>query len=205
MAEIKIPRIKAAARIILFNDLIITMIYRILSYDAFDSEKLNEVFDRLSDAQKNYIKRKNENSAKQSLAARALLATLLKEHYGEDLVGCIAADEKGRLYIDGRPDIFVSISHSKDAVAAAVSKKAIGIDIEHIRPVSEKLQKRICKESLGTEDEFFKIWTLKEAYVKASGIPFSKILALDVKEFPESAEFFSQKKHGYYITVVEMK
>ena len=181
------------------------MIYRILSYDAFDSEKLNEVFDRLSDAQKNYIKRKNENSGKQSLAARALLATLLKEHYGEDLVGCIAADEKGRLYIHDRPDIFVSISHSKDAVAAAVSKKAIGIDIEHIRPVSEKLQKRICKESLGTEDELFKIWTLKEAYVKASGIPLSKILALDVKEFPESAEFFSQKKHGYYITVVEMK
>lgn len=181
------------------------MIYRVLSGDDFAESELVEVFNRLSGAQKNYIKRKNEKSAKQSLAARALLCRLLTEYCPEDLARDISSDQKGRLYVDGRPDIFVSISHSRDMVAAAVSDKPVGVDVEYIRTVSEKLKKRVCREMPETQDDFFKVWTLKEAYLKASGIPFSKMLSLSVKCINESVQVFTQEKLGYYITIVEME
>lgn len=180
------------------------MIYKVLNCNAFESGELNGVFNQLTTAQQNYIKSKNQKSAEQSLAARALLCRILKEFCGRDLAKHISADQNGRLYIDGRPDIFVSISHSKDMIAAAVSKNAVGIDIEHIRPVSEKLQKRVCKEISKTKEAFFKVWTLKEAYLKASGISFSKMLSLDAKAIQERAEVFSLKQDGYWITVVDV-
>lgn len=85
----------------------------------------------------------------------------------------------GKPYIDGREDLFFSLSHSKDKVVCAVSKREVGADIERIRDISDGLLKRVCtdkeKKYLDCFDkarqteEFFRLWTAKESFMKFLG------------------------------------
>lgn len=80
---------------------------------------------------------------------------------------------------DGMPlsqnGIWWGVSHKPEIVAGAVSLSPVGLDVEIIRPVSERLMERISDESERTlfKDEpvisFFKIWTSKEAVLKLLG------------------------------------
>lgn len=90
-------------------------------------------------------------------------------------------------YLINNPKLCFNISHSGDYVAAAFDDEEVGIDIEEIKEMDyEGIVKRyFTKEeyrSLMKLDEkerikgFYKLWTLKESYVKFKGkginIPF---------------------------------
>ncbi|MBR3576250.1 MAG: GNAT family N-acetyltransferase [Clostridia bacterium] len=85
-------------------------------------------------------------------------------------------DENGKPYIPGGAPF--SISHSGKYVVVMVGDG--GIDIQEVKPVSEKVIKRTLSaaemEFLSAAedktDAFFKLWTLKEAVVKAVGTGF---------------------------------
>lgn len=75
-----------------------------------------------------------------------------------------------------------NLSHSKDfAVYAFGLDRKIGIDLEHIRPMPDmddfvrqffSLRENVLVNSLSgkqKEETFFKIWTCKEAFLKANG------------------------------------
>ena len=75
-------------------------------------------------------------------------------------------------------DVSVSLSHSKNALAVAVSRSAVGVDIEHVRsPRVEKTAERIMNDSELSEyentpfeqkeEKFIEIWTAKEAVFKS--------------------------------------
>ncbi len=70
---------------------------------------------------------------------------------------------------------FWSITHKNEYAGGVVSRKATGLDIEKIKPVSEALLMKIAspKEwALSDSDKqilFFRFWTSKEAVLKASG------------------------------------
>jgi 4'-phosphopantetheinyl transferase len=72
---------------------------------------------------------------------------------------------------------YFSISHSKLGIAVAISDEPIGIDIEAIRPLSEGLVQRAMNPqeqaqitaAANPEQEFIRLWTRKEAYVKMQG------------------------------------
>ncbi len=90
----------------------------------------------------------------------------------------------GKPYFRNFPDIFFNISHSGKYVVCAVSDKEVGIDIEGGRKASISLAKRFfCQEETSwineedSEDRFFRIWTLKEAYGKAVGCGVLEILS----------------------------
>lgn len=79
-------------------------------------------------------------------------------------------------------DLSVSLSHSKGALAVAVSRAPVGIDIEPIRtPRSEKFAEHIMNEaelagyrSLPTneqEERLIEMWTAKEAIFKSKHLP----------------------------------
>ena len=127
--------------------------------------------------------------AQQREAAHRLLCNLL----GEEVV--IEHDEKGAPYLPAHPELSVSISHCRAAVAVAVSSNnAVGIDIECRRRVSQSLVERVCTEeeqkaicnAVDPEMEFLRYWTRKEAVLKMhrTGIQGfgSMLLALVIKD-----------------------
>lgn len=80
----------------------------------------------------------------------------------------------------GRP---FSLSHAGDYAVLALSSEAVGVDVERVRPVDwERLSARffhpdehaLLLESRAPLVSFFRIWTLKESYLKAEGVGFSR-------------------------------
>lgn len=95
---------------------------------------------------------------------------MLKELIGE--VGEFTYNEHGKPLLPGGP--YFSISHCQQAVAVAVDDQPIGIDIEHIRRAKADLIERTMNETerkqIKDARDFTRLWTQKEAVVKAQGI-----------------------------------
>jgi 4'-phosphopantetheinyl transferase len=88
----------------------------------------------------------------------------------------------GRPYLSDYPNIKFNVSHTRDALAIAISiKNAIGVDIETLnRDFNFKKLKNFLyseSESHRGEQSFLKVWTIKEAIMKAKGIGLSKPLS----------------------------
>lgn len=119
----------------------------------------------------------------QHLLGRKLLYRGLKELYGI-LPGPeggfeIGKGDHGKPYLKEFPHIHYNVSHTKGLVACGFAKEPIGIDTEQARPFPEAIVKRVMsvrerqKAELLSEPErseyLFRLWTLKESYVKAVG------------------------------------
>ena len=101
---------------------------------------------------------------------------LMEEGFGKDVLSFVKLDKFNRPYIDKNIDF--NITHSGDFVLCAVSNKSrIGIDIEEIKDLkieefssilSIEEQKSISAH-FSPIDAFFKVWTQKEAIIKANG------------------------------------
>ena len=69
---------------------------------------------------------------------------------------------------------FFSISHCKEAIAVVVDERPIGIDIEHIHRLDPELIQRTMnkqeQEQIHDARDFTRLWTQKEAVVKAQGV-----------------------------------
>lgn len=111
---------------------------------------------------------------KLSLGAGALLRYALKEHGVTDAE--ILTDENGKPYTQG---IFFNLSHSYDYVVCSVSTKPVGCDVERISEGHLRIAERYFCESETDyifsfpeekrSGEFFRLWTVKEAYMKLTG------------------------------------
>lgn len=130
---------------------------------------------------------KNEQDRKRSLLAEFLIKKAIVEKMGlRDVT--ISRNKYGKPYLQGVKDFHFNISHSGHYVVIAVSEEKVGIDIEKKDKVDYRIAERFfsnkeAREILaGSEederiDAFYRIWTLKESYVKTIGkgltIPFS--------------------------------
>jgi 4'-phosphopantetheinyl transferase len=145
--------------------------------------------------------------------------------YAEALVRCLICMKSGVKYKElefkasgtGKPYLLVfpyyefSISHTRNAVAAAVSDKPVGVDVEKVRDVAGGLAKRVFSENemawLNETDEnkerrFFDIWTKKEALAKYRGTGLMKDLKLlDVKSALLREKLSSFDLGGYIVSV----
>ena len=107
---------------------------------------------------------------------------------------------------------FVSISHSGDMVAVCTSEKPIGIDIEKIddKRNLEKLSKRVFKgqeleafEQNPTPEQFYEIWTQKEAYSKIDGQGVNEIMSgFDIFDL-QGYEFTTEIINDYVLSICE--
>lgn len=89
---------------------------------------------------------------------------------------------KWQLSANGKPYYEVgkkfNISHSGDYVLAAFSDEEIGVDIEQLGEIDtaaiadflHPLETKFIEEATDSQDAFYKVWTRKEAYLKARGI-----------------------------------
>ena len=60
-----------------------------------------------------------------------------------------------------------NLSHTRGAVLVGIHDRPIGVDIERIRPVSERTMQRLA--GAVTEREFFESWTRRESRAKRGG------------------------------------
>ena len=98
----------------------------------------------------------------ESVCAWALLIESYKKVFNEDLP-VVSFLQSGKPIINNG---YISISHSNGVVAVCFSKtKNVGIDVEMIKP---ELYKNVSKFISATSpNEFYSLWTKREAVIKA--------------------------------------
>ena len=119
-----------------------------------------------------------------------------------------AYNEYGKPYIEGGP--YFSISHCKEGIAVAIDEEPIGIDIEAIRHADEALIERTMNEEerlwvmgYGLRDRAFtRLWTQKEAVLKAQGVgieSFEQLQGIRNQESGFRIQSFEKEKYIYSI------
>lgn len=108
-------------------------------------------------------------------AAHALLARALRCAWGWEKTPLIARGNSGKPFFPDLPDRQFSLSHTAGLCLCALSDGgAVGVDIERVRPRRDDLPRYVfsAREFAafdGTWEDFYSVWTLKEAYVKLQG------------------------------------
>lgn len=109
---------------------------------------------------------------------RFALKHLLQTHFLQDLSLPdirINTKDEGAPYAEGCPDICLSLSHSRDMTAAALSLRpglTLGLDIEAISTLPDQafMKTAFTAREIQAMDRtpagVFRMWTLKEAYLK---------------------------------------
>ena len=127
---------------------------------------------------KKVLSYKQNGDKVRSIAADLLLRFAYKEHDSERDMPEIVYNNHGKPYFKGENVPYFNLSHSHDYVVCALSDRENGIDIEKIRPGRLRLANRFFHEEeqryladlqVGQEETFFKIWCLKESFVKYTG------------------------------------
>lgn len=114
-----------------------------------------------------------------SVGAGALLMYALQK----ENVGNVSIEVKptGKPYLAGKESLFFNLSHSENKVMCAVADKEVGCDVERKTEFDQALAsyvmtKQEFQQIYGLESEakqqemFFRLWTLKESYMKATGL-----------------------------------
>ena len=121
-------------------------------------------------------------------------------------------NEHGAPYLEDGP--YFSISHCKQGIAVVVSDQPVGIDIEGMRKVDDGLVHKTMNTqeqaqiaaAANPEQEFIRLWTRKEAYVKmlGTGIISDMHQILQDTEALQWHEIVDINK-GYICTIVQNK
>lgn len=110
----------------------------------------------------------------------------------------IKAGKTGKPFLSDMPGFEFNISHTRNAIAAIVSDRPVGIDIERIRNIDIGFAQDVFTDNERAwlnklpEDRytrFFSLWTKKEAFVKYTGMG----LSLDLKSFDVTRGFSSDQ------------
>ena len=121
------------------------------------------------------LRLKQTEQRREPLCAYLILRRALREQYGWKELPPIALAERGKPYFPDYLDVHFNLSHTGGAVLAGISRHPLGVDIERIRPVSERTLRRLAEGQ--TERDFFRSWVRREARGKCSGTGVGTMLA----------------------------
>ncbi len=117
-------------------------------------------------------------------------------------------NEHDKPFLKNYPGWYFNISHSKTAVCCVLSRKEMGIDIEEVGEYKESLAAYICNDkeleslhdSENKADDFYKLWTRKEAVFKMIGSGITN----DIKDILDTPyiNITSLKVDNIWLTVV---
>ena len=156
-----------------------------LSY--LETSPLNDedTFDRFYNTVSKYRQQKinaykNRKDKNLSLGAGILLKYSLKSLGLSEKDMVYGNGKYGKPYFKNEPDIYFNISHSDRYVLLAVSDREVGCDIEKVDSIDLKIAKRFFNideyntilSLHNTEEQkrkFYRFWTLKESFIKATG------------------------------------
>lgn len=166
------------------------MKYLIKDINEFSNIELNNFYNTIYKQKKDRIsKYKNEITKKQGIVGEILLSKLLKKYYNIDYNICtIEENINGKPYITNY-NIYFNISHKDNIVICAISKNEIGVDLERVKNINlntikvfatKNEQDYILSNQKNIFNRLFKIYTLKEAYIKLHGNSIINIKSFDV-------------------------
>ncbi len=133
---------------------------------------------------------KNENAQKQSLLAQFLLFKASSDSGIANPISIIDYNAHGKPFLRDNPYYF-NISHSEELVAVLISDYECGLDVQH---TDAKKSSRTLMDIAGRfftenennylqnldikkqKNEFFRIWAIKESYLKYLGTGLSEPL-----------------------------
>ena len=125
------------------------------------------------------------------LSARGVLRHILAPYVDTEpgRLG-FAYGPQGKPFLHRHPDVHFNLSHTADVLLVAVARgRRLGVDVEHIIPeavvdevigtVSSEPERMILRDldPIARQVNFSRLWTRKEAYIKADG----RGLSLDLK------------------------
>ncbi len=135
---------------------------------------------RLSRGRLEQVDRRRGAARAQGFAASLLLEYAIAQQFPwvvHPLATSIA--DGGKPYLVSEPGIHFSLSHSGEWAVCAVSDHPVGVDIERCEPGRRDVASRFFHREevryLNTllpssrDDAFYKLWTLKESFVKSTG------------------------------------
>lgn len=135
------------------------------------------------------------------LLSRVMLKALASRLCPEDtFCPSITHMPGGRPVLRGNSGLHISISHTRTAVAVALNKNSpVAIDLEKIRNAPLKVAGRFfsveeqtyMRSFIDTDEGFFRLWTLKEAWGKFTGRGILKVL--------EDHDILFEEKEGVLI------
>lgn len=114
------------------------------------------------------------------LMAELLVRTIVCEELGlANSLLRITSDENGKPQLEGIADYHFNASHSGEWAVCITDRQTVGIDVERIKEIERDIAKRYFTEQeaagldkmTGSERTraFYRLWTLKESYMKADG------------------------------------
>ncbi|KZX14627.1 4'-phosphopantetheinyl transferase sfp [Methanobrevibacter cuticularis] len=168
---------------------------------------LNQVKDKVSENRWKYSKKYIYQKDKLlSLGGEALLNYLLKKIKIHDPI--FINNSLGKPCLKNYPEVHFNISHSEKYVFCGVSYLPIGLDIECIHKIDLSIAKTQFHQkeyeyiinSQNKYEAFFKIWVLKESYLKMTGIGLKSKLNsffIDIGE-NNNIKVFKNKNHQNY-------
>jgi len=146
-----------------------------------EKDEMNRLFCYISEEKKQRIQRFHRFED----AQRTILGDILARYAiciktgvkNKDLI--FSTNQYGKPILPEPNGIHFNISHSGNCVVCAVDEKAVGVDIEVIKPIDFNIAERFFSKAeyltlINQPKEmqmkyFYMIWTLKESYIKAEG------------------------------------
>lgn len=182
-------------------------LYRININDLDDPQQNKELLESVGVKRREKILRYyRPKDRKRSLGAGIIIEQILKENgLSEDH---LKYSENGKPVAD---NLFFNVSHAGDYVVGVSSDCDVGCDIEKIMDAPIEIAEHYFNQSeieyIKSESDknkaFFTLWTLKESYMKMTGMGMS--LPLDSFEIIKTEKEFvlgrSQEKHGFFKTI----
>lgn len=158
-------------------------------------ESVSSLIAFLSPFEKNRANRYHfSNDKNRFIISRTVLKFLLSKQTGLD-VNEIVLDKYSnkKPCLPSHPSIFFNVTHAGDYALIAIAKKPVGVDIEHVNKdfdyneilsgIFNKSEIDDVFSSNNKQRTFYKLWTRKEAIVKATGKGiddhFPEIVSLD--------------------------
>ncbi len=187
------------------------MQYRIININDITDAEYEYGYSLMSESKKQRVDRFRFTKDKKRTVAGELLARKMIAGYcgvkAEDIV--FNQNRYSKPYAENL-DVQFNISHSYDLVVCAVSNKPVGVDIEKVRELDDKVISFACtgeeyayvnEKPLEKEEKlkcFFKIWTFKEAYFKCQGTGINDLKS--VSYFDNTINHFNREEsYGEYI------
>ena len=139
---------------------------------------LEQALAQVSEQRRTYALRYRKVSDQRlSVAAWLLLQQALRDEFGIEEPPVFHYTETGKPLLCGHDDIYFSLSHCDHAVACAVGRNPVGIDVESIDRYSPELLPVTMSETEQQqilaaprpEVAFIRLWTMKESLLKCTG------------------------------------